>query len=134
MRFVGRVLGTAAESTIGEEDPMREITMYCSARDQNVHVVVTDEPVHDAQAPVMDTELICLEVGEHCTGNLCPVCAIPLAALDARLAKSGLRPEIRRKILGHCDGCERETELLVSSGGYVTCSECGTTRRWTTVT
>jgi len=24
------------------------------------------------------TVLICLEVGDHCTGNLCPVCAIPL--------------------------------------------------------
>ena len=46
---------------------MREITMYCSARDQDVRVVVTDEPVHDAQASLIDSELICLEIGEHCT-------------------------------------------------------------------
>ena len=45
-----------------EEDTMREITMYCSARDQDVRVVLTDEPVHDAQAPVLDAELICLEI------------------------------------------------------------------------
>lgn len=109
---------------------MREITMYCSARDQDVRVVLTDEPVHDAQAPMEDAELICLEIGDHCTGKLCPICAIPPAAVDARLAKSGLRPEVRRMVLGHCDGCERETELMVSSGGYVTCTECGTTRRW----
>ena len=110
---------------------MREITMYCSARDQNVRVVVTDEPVHDTQASVLDSELICLEVGDHCTGNLCPVGAIPLEAVDARLATSGLRPEVRRKVAGYCEACDRDTELVVSSGGYVTCTECGTTRRWT---
>jgi len=110
---------------------MREITMYCSARDQDVRVVVTDEPVHDAQASVVDSELICLEIGDHCSGHLCPVCAMPSEAVDVRLAKSGLRPEIRRRLQGYCDGCERDTELLISSGGYVTCTECGTTRRWT---
>ena len=77
------------------------------------------------------TVLICLEVGDHCTGNLCPVCAIPLEAVDARLAKSGLRPEVRRKVAGYCEACDRDTELVVSSGGYVTCTECGTTRRST---
>jgi len=112
---------------------MREITMYCSARDQDVRVVLTDEPVHDAQAPVVDAELICLEIGDHCTGHLCPVCAMAPAAVDARLAKSGLRPEIRRKVSGHCDACDRETVLLVSSGGFVTCTECGTVRGWQVV-
>ena len=110
---------------------MREITMYCSARDQDVRVVVTDEPVHDAQASLIDSELICLEIGDHCTGNLCPVCAVSPDAVDARLAKSGLRPDIRRKVAGYCHGCDRDTELVVSSGGYVTCTECRTTRRWT---
>lgn len=109
---------------------MREITMYCSARDQNVRVVVTDEPVHDAQASVLDSELICLEVGDHCTGHLCPVCAMPLEAVDARLARSGLRPEVRRTVPGYCEACDRPTEFIVSSGGYTTCTECGTTRRW----
>ncbi|HEU4721571.1 MAG TPA: hypothetical protein VFS59_09440, partial [Gemmatimonadaceae bacterium] len=39
--------------------------------------------------------------------------------MDARLAKSGLRPEVRRKIASVCEGCGRETQLVVSSGGYV---------------
>ncbi|HEU4565181.1 MAG TPA: hypothetical protein VFS05_11050 [Gemmatimonadaceae bacterium] len=109
---------------------MREILMYCSARDQDVHVVITDEPVHDGQAPLLDSEVICLEIGDRCTGHLCPVCALPAEAMDARLAKSGLRPEIRRSVRGHCRGCGRETELVLSSGGYVSCTECGTTSRW----
>ena len=110
---------------------MRELRMYCAARDQDVHVVLTDEPVEDGQATVMDREVICLEIGESCTGSLCPVCAVSWEAMDVRLAKSGLRPEIRRTVQGHCDGCGRETELVVSSGGYVSCTECGTTTRWT---
>lgn len=110
---------------------MREIVMYCSARDQDVHVVLTDEPITDGQAPVTDSELICLEIGESCTGALCPVCAIAPDAVDARLAKSGLRPEIRRKLRGHCEGCDGEVDLVVSSGGYVSCTECGTTWRFT---
>ena len=96
-----------------------------------MRVIVTDDPVHDAQASVSDSELICLEIGDQCTGNLCPVCAMSPAAVDARLAKSGLRPDIRRKVSAYCDVCERDTELVVSSGGYVTCTECETTRRWT---
>lgn len=109
---------------------MRELTMYCSARDQDVRVVLTDEPAHDGQAPVLDTEIICLEIGEACTGSMCPVCAMPPQAVDAKAAK--LRPEVRRKVLSHCSGCERETELVMSSGGYVSCTECGTTWKWVT--
>ncbi|NUO64449.1 MAG: hypothetical protein HOQ11_00100 [Gemmatimonadaceae bacterium] len=111
---------------------MRELKMYCAARDQDVHVVLTDEPTEDGQATVMDSEVICLEIGERCTGSLCPVCAVSWEAMDARLAKSGLRPEIRRKLPGHCEGCGRETELVISSGGYLSCTECGTTWRWRT--
>ena len=110
---------------------MRELTMYCSARDSNVHVVLTDEPITDGQATVADTELICLEIGESCTGALCPVCAVSPEAMDARLAKSGLLPEIRRKVQSHCDACGQDAELVVSSGGYVSCTVCGTTWRWT---
>jgi hypothetical protein len=109
---------------------MREVTMYCSARDQDVRIIVTDEPLHEGQAPVLDPEIICLELGERCTGRLCPVCAIAADAMDARLAKSGLRPDTYRKVHGACDACDRDTDLVVSSGGYLSCTECGATRKW----
>lgn len=112
------------------EVAMRELTMYCSARDQDVRVILTDEPAHDSQAPVLDSEIICLEIGEACTGALCPVCAMPSEAVDAKAAKLGIRSEVRRRILAHCSGCDRDTELVMSSGGYISCTECGTTRRW----
>lgn len=117
--------------TFGAEGVMRELTMYCSARDQNIHVVLTDEPTNDAQATVFDTEVICLEIGDTCSGGACPVGAMSVDAMDARLAKSGLSPSVRRTVLAPCGGCDRTTELVVSSGGYLSCTECGTTRRWT---
>jgi hypothetical protein len=112
---------------------MREITMFCSARDSDVRVLLTDEPAHDGHASLLDSEIICLEIGEKCTGSMCPVCAMPPAAVDARLAKSGYRPEVRRKVIGHCSGCDRDTELLLSCGGYFSCTECGTTAKWSLI-
>ena len=112
---------------------MREMSIYCTARDQDVRIVLTDEPVHDAHATVFDTEVVCLEIGERCTGGMCPLCAMPADAMDARLAKSGLRPEIRRRLIGRCDGCDRDTEQLLSLGGYLSCSECGTTQKATVI-
>ena len=112
---------------------MREITMYCSGCDRNVRAVLTDESREDGQAEVFDTEVICLEIGEQCTGGTCPVGAVSAEAMDARLAKSGLRPEIRRRLVGRCDGCDRETEQVLSLGGYLSCSECGTTQRATVI-
>jgi hypothetical protein len=55
---------------------------------------------------------------------------MPPQAVDARVAKLGLRAEVHKKIVAHCDGCDRETELVMSSGGYVSCTECGLTRQW----
>ena len=109
---------------------MREMSIYCTARDQDVRIVLTDEPVHDAQATVFDTQVVCLEIGEQCTGGMCPLCAMPADAMDARLAKSGLKPELRRKFVARCDDCDRHTEHVLSSGGYVTCLECRSTARW----
>jgi hypothetical protein len=107
---------------------MREIMLYCSARDQEVRVVLTDEPTHDGQAPLADLELLCMEIGEKCTGNLCPVCAQPATIMDARLARSGLAEKSHPKVIAQCDGCGRVTELVLTLGGYATCTECHSTR------
>jgi hypothetical protein len=112
---------------------MREITMFCSARDSEVRVLLTDDPAHDGQATLLDSELICLEIGEKCTGSMCPVCAMPPEAVDAKLAKSGYLPEVRRKVRGRCPGCDRDAELVMSRGGYFSCTECGTTARWSLI-
>lgn len=108
---------------------MKEMTIYCSARDQDVHVVLTDDPTHDAQAACFDAELVCLEIGDRCTGGMCPLCAQPSEVMDARLVKSGLAGGSHCHVSAKCDDCGRETDHVLSLGGYVTCAECRGTRK-----
>lgn len=69
---------------------MKWITAYCSARDQDVRLVLTDEPVHDdTPSPIHDGIIVCLEIGEHCSGALCPLGAIPLIGMSARVEPQG---------------------------------------------
>ena len=42
---------------------MRIDRLYCDARHQCVRVVTTDEPTHDGQAPLTDSEVVCLDCG-----------------------------------------------------------------------
>lgn len=104
---------------------MRETTIHCSARDTDVRVLLTDEPLYDGQAPLADSELICLEIGDGCTGRTCPLGAEAPTEMDVALVKLGLDA-------GHhaeralCAGCDRVTEMHRVVGGYVICTECGT--------
>ena len=49
--------------------------------------------------------------------------------MAVRIAKSGLRPDLHATVHAVCDGCQREEDLMLTRGGYVTCPECGATRR-----
>ena len=109
---------------------MKPQKIFCSACDREVSVVFTDEPLNaGGQATIPDPELVCLEMGVRCNGALCPVTAVSGEAMGVRVAKSGMRPDQHSTIRAVCDGCKRETDLMVTRGGYATCSECGTTRR-----
>ena len=113
---------------------MRELAMQCPKRGQVVRLVMTDDAVHDSQAPVHDETLVCLEVGAACGESACPVCGHPVAVMDALLVRSGLPlTPGHRRVKGTCEACERETEQVLSAGGYLTCTECGATRGWAVV-
>ena len=103
--------------------------VYCSACDREVTVMLGDAPsVSGGQAPIGDVDVVCLEIGERCTGALCPVCAVSAEAMDVRLAKSGALPDQHGTVRAVCEGCQRENDLMLTRGGYVTCPECGATR------
>jgi hypothetical protein len=110
---------------------MRELTTQCAKRGHAVRLVVTDATVHDSQAPVADEELVCMDVGAACGEDACPVCGHPVAVMDAMLVKSGLPlSPAHRRVKGTCEACGRETEQVLSAGGFLTCTECGATRGW----
>ncbi len=106
---------------------MRTIKAYCGARDQEVHLVLTDQPGAEGHATIHDAEVVCLEIGEQCTGSLCPIGAAPAAVMASRLVRNGLAGPERPRVRAICDGCDRVTEYIAIDRSYATCPECGTT-------
>jgi hypothetical protein len=109
---------------------MNVTTMYCSGCDREVPVVVTDAAPDDAQANVTGTELVCLEVGTHCTGSLCPLGAAEPEAMVHRLIRHGLPTDQLARVSGHCDACDFEVEFALVGENRAACLVCGTTRPW----
>jgi hypothetical protein len=106
---------------------MKTQIAYCSACDCDVRILVTDAPLHDAQAPVADADVVCLEIGEQCTGKLCPVGAVSPAAMMVRKVRSGVRSVLPPIVKAACEACGCVTDNYIVSPEYATCGECGGT-------
>ena len=109
---------------------MKSHTLYCGACDNEVRVMITDTPSEDGQAPLHDSEMVCLEIGERCNGNLCPLGAIAPAEMVTRLLRNGLPVEGLRTVRAHCPSCELDNEIILFGDGRAMCSACGTAARW----
>jgi ribosomal protein S27E len=105
----------------------RTQTAYCSACDRDVQILVTDEADHDAQANIPDAEVVCLEIGDRCTGSLCPVGAISHSAMLARRVKVGVKTVLQPLVKVDCQACGHVTDYFIIDREYATCGECGTT-------
>ena len=68
---------------MSEESEMVFHLAYCSGCDRQVKVVVDPEVVAAGREPTA-SDLICLEHGNACTGDLCPVFGVPSAEMEAR--------------------------------------------------
>ncbi len=108
---------------------MKTVDAYCSACDHNVRLVLTDEACEDYPSPIHDAEVVCLEIGEHCSGALCPVGAVPPMVMAARLVRNGLQTQMQPIIKGQCPNCDDSTDFIVVSAEYCICSRCGTTSK-----
>lgn len=100
---------------------------YCSACDRDVRIALPDEPLFDGQANVADPEIVCLEIGESCTGGLCPIGAQPATVMKARLVKSGMEYRIQPLVRSYCEGCSGESDFVVIDPQYAVCPSCGHT-------
>jgi hypothetical protein len=72
---------------------MNSQKIYCSACDREVSVLFTDVS-GGAQGTVQFAhhDIVCLEMGEWCTGNLCPVSAVSPAEMAKRAAAKAATP------------------------------------------
>jgi hypothetical protein len=103
---------------------------YCSACDKDVRIVIAEAQSADGQSRMNDSEIVCLEIGAHCTGSLCPVGATSPAVMAARLIRTGLYTSVHPIIKMHCDGCGMESEFVTVDTQYASCTVCGTTIEW----
>ena len=108
---------------------MKTQTAFCSACDRDVRVVITEDPIHDGQANVHDAEIVCLEIGERCTGNMCPVGATSPTVMAARLVRNGLQTLMHPLVSLTCTRCDHVTTHVVIERKFATCAECGATTK-----
>jgi ribosomal protein S27AE len=109
---------------------MRTHRLFCSACEREVNLVITDAPEHEGQATLLDSEVVCLEVGERCTGALCPLGAAGPDAMVSRIVRNGLPLDGLHTLRAHCPTCDRETDMALHGDGRATCTECGRSARW----
>jgi hypothetical protein len=106
---------------------MQSRIAFCSTCNRDVHMVITDGPSHDGHANLHDADLVCLDVGDDCTGTVCPVCETSPTVMAARLARNDLLSCIHPEASLECKHCGRVTTHVTIERHFATCSECGAT-------
>jgi ribosomal protein S27AE len=109
---------------------MESHRVFCSACDRDVTIIITDAPLLDGPATLHDEEVVCLEIGDKCTGNLCPLGAVEPNAMVARIVRNGLPLDGLRTLQARCPACGRDTEMVLYGDGRAACTECGSPARW----
>jgi len=103
---------------------------YCGACDRTVRVLVTEMASVEGQAPATDAELVCLEVGDKCTGGMCPVGAGGPSGMVRRIVQNGFPLDSLRISKGHCPSCDMDAEMIRFGQDQAGCSICGSIGRW----
>ena len=106
---------------------MEPQTAYCSACDKDVRIVVTDDPSHDGHANLHDSEVVCLEIGDACTGSLCQIGAASPTVMAARLVRNGLQTIMQPVFQAPCANCARTTTHVIVERAHAICQDCGKT-------
>jgi hypothetical protein len=71
-----RLLRTSSSTADLKEDPVGKHLIYCSACDREVAIVIESAPdAEESDNTLMN--VVCTEIGENCTGLMCPICAKP---------------------------------------------------------
>lgn len=109
---------------------MKNLQLYCGACDRPVQVLITEDHAGEGQATIHDAEIVCLEIGGHCTGNMCPLGAAEPSAMVGRIVRNGIPLDTLETVKAVCPSCEAEVEMILYGDGKATCSACGAAARW----
>lgn len=105
---------------------------YCTHCQKEVLVAVTPAPPRSGHANLPDhEEVVCLDFGDKCDGDICPLSHYRPVVMGVRLARSGLRPEEEwETVRAQCEGCGQVSEMEVLDKDHAYCTLCGTTNTW----
>ncbi len=109
---------------------MKSAQLFCSACDRQVRVMISEALAHDGQAILHDEEVVCLELGGHCNGNMCPIGAVAPREMVARIARNGLPTDGLRTVTALCPACGVDAEMVLYGSGKAACTLCATEARW----
>lgn len=103
---------------------------YCSHCQKEVVVTLTPAADRDGQANLPEhDQLVCLDFGDKCDGEICPLSRYRPVVMGVRLARSGLRDEWRT-VSAQCEGCGQVSDLIIVDHEHAFCTICGTTNTW----
>ena len=110
---------------------MNTHTTYCDHCQKEVSFIVTPSSAHGGQANLPEGgQLVCLDFGRSCDGNICPLSGLPPMVMGVRLAMSGEEPtEEMESVHGVCESCGFPTELAVINERQGVCRVCGSVNR-----
>lgn len=103
---------------------------YCTHCRKEVEVTVSPGTPRNGHANLQETdEMVCLDFGDECDGEVCPLSQYRPVVMGVRLARSGLREEWTT-IRAQCEGCGMVSDLKVLDRDHAFCVLCGTTNTW----
>lgn len=106
---------------------------YCTNCQKDVHFVITPAHPQHAHACIPDgDQVVCLNFGEKCEGDRCPLSGLPTKAMGIRLARTDeARDPPWSLIHGVCEECDFPTEFKVLDDETGCCTVCGSINRLT---
>lgn len=111
-------------------DKVKTSRTYCSHCKKEVDVKVSSAAPRGGQANLPDSnEVVCLDFGDECDGEVCPLSRFRPVVMGVRLARSGLREEWST-VKAQCEGCGQVSDLKVLDREHAFCALCGTTNTW----
>ena len=105
-------------------------TTYCTHCTKEVQVAVSPGTPRNGQANLQESdEVVCLDFGDKCDGDVCPLSHYRPVVMGVRLARSGLREEWTT-VRAECEGCGMVSDLKVLDRQHAFCVLCGSTNTW----
>jgi formate dehydrogenase maturation protein FdhE len=103
---------------------------YCTHCQKEVDVTLSQAAPRSGQANLQESdEVVCLDFGDRCDGEVCPLSKFRPVVMGVRLARSGLR-EDWTTVRAQCEGCGQVSDLNVLDKEHAFCPLCGTTNTW----